>query len=229
MSRHFSGRRLCASTAVLLACGLTFTPISHAEAVPGTSFALDLQSAQITAAGRTINLFRAPVTDTATGITTFYDASFLFGVLPDGSLGFSRVSSVASSTSALRSADNFAAGTYKDGAGNTFTVSGPVVLAGGRFSYAISCTSPGKVWTATWITGPVSGHPNVDPNAAIKPADGAAGAFGLFGTSNYNVDNLTWTSGRFIGATQQSASVITITHYSAGAVPLFTSAFTRSN
>lgn len=182
-----------------------------AETIPGTTLSIGFEAAQVQGAGRGVNIYRVPVTDVTTGVTTFYDASFQFGVLPDGSIGFTRTTSAAVSTSQLKAADNFVAGVYKDAIGQLYQLDGPVVLAGGRYQYSIKSLTAGKQFDATWITGAVTGHPQVG-SFATRPTEGSAGAFGLLGVDNFGLwgGNNYNCGGYAVGASQLSPSSLAI-------------------
>ncbi len=206
-------KKVLAGVAGLVSFGLTY-----AEVIPGTTLSIDFQAGQVQAGGRTVHIYRIPVTDTNSGTTTFYDASFDFGVLSDGSIGFTRTSSAAVSSAPLTAGDNFIAGTYADSFGAIWTVSGPSVVAGGRYSYSAVSASGVSI---SWMTGPVASHPQIG-SLSTKPADGAAGAFGVMGTNpddskatGVSTDT-NWEPGYIIGATQQSSTSILLSRFHSG-------------
>lgn len=185
-----------------------------AEVIPGTTLSIDFQGGLVQPSGRNIQVFRIPVTDTASGATTYYDATFEFGVLPDGSLGFVRLASAAVATSPLRGADSYSAGTYRDQAGNTYLVAGPAILSGGRSSYSITSTTAGKTFNASWITGTSANHPQMGNFGNFRPTEGSAGAFGIMGATNFSIDStFVWCAGLPIGATQASATILVLSRY----------------
>jgi hypothetical protein len=212
----------------ILSAALVFTAPVHAELIPGTTLSLDMQSAQIQANGRNVNVYRLPVTDTATGAVTFFDAVFQFGVLSDGSVGFTRTSSAAVSAAQLRAADNFVAGTYRDAAGNLYEVTGPAAMPGGRLSYAIAASTAGKTFSASWITGTASANPQFG-SSSTKPAEGSAAAFGVLGDKTFNPSSSTaWGTGYAIGATQLSSTNLVIYSYFGNAQPVTSFSLTKN-
>lgn len=204
-------------------------PHAHAELLPGTNLSMDLQAAQIQANGRNVNIYRLPLTDTTTGAVTYFDAVFQFGVLADGSVGFTRTSAASVSAAQLRAADNFVAGTYSDVAGNKYEVTGPAAMSGGRLSYAIQSTTAGKAFSAIWVTGTIAGHPQFS-GTNTKPLDGSAGAFGVLGDRNfYPSSSNNWSTGYAIGATQISnTSLVISSYYTTSPTPVTSFALTKN-
>lgn len=205
------------------------TPNAYAELVPGTNLSMDLQAAQIQANGRNVNVYRLPLTDTTTGAVTYFDAVFQFGLLADGSVGFTRTSAASVSAAQLRAADNFVAGTYSDAAGNKYEVTGPAAMPGGRLSYAIQSTTAGKIFSATWVTGSMTGHPQFS-GSNTKPLDGSAGAFGVLGDRNfYPSSSSNWGTSYAIGATQiSSTSLVIASYYTTSPTPVTSFALTKN-
>ena len=199
---------------IISATLLAMSGMAFAEVIPGTTLSIDMQAAQVQAGGRNVSMYRIPVTDSSTGKTNYYDATFQFGVLSDGSVGFSRTTSAAVSTSPVLPADNFLAGTYLSSAGKTYIVSGPSLVAGGRYSYSVlmSDSTTSTFFNATWITGTVAGHPLLSGINYTKPSDGASGAFGIMGSTNIGGG---WCGSYVMGATQSSATTITLQYYGA--------------
>ena len=79
----------------------SFLNVANAQIIPGTTLSMNMEAAAITANGTQINMYRVPVTDVTTGATTYWDAAFVFTLLSDGSLSFSRTASAAQSTTQL--------------------------------------------------------------------------------------------------------------------------------
>ena len=215
------------SASFVLAGFSLVAPLAHAELVPGTTLSMDLQAAQIQANGRNINVYRLPLTDTVTGAVTFFDAVFQFGVLADGSVGFNRISTASASSAQLRAADNFVPGTYSDVAGNKYEVTGPTAMPGGRLSYAIRCTTVGKIFFATWVTGTVAGNPLFTGRIY---AEGSAGGFGVIGDSNFGLSSRggEWPASVTIGATQINSTSLVISSYYASSTPTSSVALTKN-
>ncbi|MFC4158420.1 hypothetical protein [Chitinimonas lacunae] len=195
----------------ILAC----CPLAYAEVIPGTHLSIEFQAAQIQGTGRNIHMYRIPVKNVNTGVVTFYNAEFEFGIQSDGSVGFTRVKSAIIADWLLGVADNFNPGTYQDTAGNLYTLSGPALLNGGRHSYTLSAQGSGKVWNATWVTGPLLNHPLLSSGAT--PKDGSAAAFGVMGSVGFDIGSTStttkWCSGGNIGASQQAANLLLIARF----------------
>jgi len=203
-------RTILAMTAVAL---LGPNLVVAADLIPGTTLSIGFESAQVQGAGRNINVYRVPVTDVNTRVTTFYDVQFQFGILSDGSIGFTRMSSAAVSSSQIKAADNFIAGTYKDSNGVLLQVEGPVVLSGGRLQYSIRSITSGKKFDATWITGPVAGHPQVG-GFNPTPTEGSAGAFGVMGGADFSISGQEFgCNGHAVGVSQLGSTLVISSYF----------------
>lgn len=72
----------------LVVAAFTFTLVSlmsvntFAEVVPGTTFSINFESANVVGSGRNINMHRVPVTDIDSGQTTLFDVAFKFTFSP---------------------------------------------------------------------------------------------------------------------------------------------------
>ena len=101
-------------------------------------------------------------------------------------------------------------------------------MPGGRLSYAIQATTAGKAFSATWVTGAITGHPQINSNT--KPLDGSAGAFGVLGDRNYYPSSSTsWATGVVIGATQVSnTSLVISSYYVSQSTPVTSFALTKN-
>jgi hypothetical protein len=185
-----------------------------AELIPGTTnLSIELQAAQVVAAGKDLKMYRIPIKDLNTGATTFFDATFEFGRMDDGSIGFKRISTASVSHSSLRQGDNFITGTYADTAGNRFGVTS-TYGAGGRIQYHITSLNSGKAFSASWFTGPVAGHPQAIKSTCV---DGPVGAYGLGGGASSGetfpvVGTLTGTN--ILGFTQVSGNQLAMSRIS---------------
>lgn len=213
-------------TLALSALALAAASSAYAEIIPGTNFSIEMQAAQLQANGRKLNLYRIPVKDTTTGITAYYDVGFDFGVLSDGTIGFTRTTSAALAGTQLSQADQFVSGNYTS-SGITYQVTGPSALAGGRFAYSIQSTTANKTFNATWITGSVAGHPLLSSfadGAVGKPLENSGGGYGVLGPGSAGFDPNTlstidsyssWISIKGCGftATQTGPTAISITLY----------------
>ena len=215
--------------AVFCASACLAATTAHGEVVPGTNLSMDLQASQIQANGRNVNIYRLPLTDTTTGAVTYFDAVFQFGLLADGSVGFTRTSTASVSAAQLRAADNFVAGVYSDVAGNKYEVTGPAAMPGGRLSYAIQSTTAGKTFSATWVTGSITGHPQFS-GTNTKPLEGSSGAFGVLGDRNFfPSSSSSWGTGYALGATQiSSTSLVINSYYVLSATPVTSFALTKN-
>ncbi len=117
---------------------------------------------------------------TPSGKTTYWDAEFVFGLLPDGSITFTRTASAALSTTQLLNGQAFIPGTYKDVNGNLYALSGPVAVPDGRQQWHLASITAGKTFTADFITGPVANHPDqVNKILPDGPAYGITGSAGF--------------------------------------------------
>lgn len=158
---------------------------AHAELIPGTTLSIDFQAAQIQGAGKKINMYRIPVTDTASGHVSYYDAVFDFN-FANGQIVFDRTSFINSSTGQISSNENFLPGNYKDPRGNTYTVTGPATTsAGGRQTWSVASTTTGKVFDAMWATGLPTGNPLLSTALAAKCANYPGLSYGFSGGASY--------------------------------------------
>lgn len=198
--------KLKIATLSLIAC----SNMAGAQNITGTNLQIALQNAQVVAAGKDLNMFRIPVKDLNTGTTTFYDATFEFGVMDDGTVGFKRITTLSVSESSLRQGDNFITGTYTDVSGNRYGVTS-TYGASGRMQYHITALDTGKAFSASWFPGPVAGHPQ---NIGSVCRDGTVGAYGYGGNASFEVPSL-GLLGRTttLGFTQSSGNQLVVNNF----------------
>jgi hypothetical protein len=177
------------------------TSFVFAESVPGTDFSVHFESANIVGTGRSINMHRVPVVSDITGETQFYDVSFKLSLDADNQLIFDGFSQITSPS--INSADNFIPGTYQDGEGNKYTLTGPSVVGNGRTGWALSTTSQGESFTCSWITGAASGHPAIGSRSITSELPEGF-SYGVQGTNGTNSSDFRygWKVGKLIGAQQ---------------------------
>jgi hypothetical protein len=196
-----------------------FFPIALTVLVPTLALAVTtptafLESAQIIGTGTQLQAYRVPTKD-QNGVTKYYDVTVTLNVLPNGTIG--TTSAVASTLSPTLASNKFIPGTYKDPNGNVCTVA-VSTLNGGRMQSALTCRLPnGYPLSATWITGPVPGHPfELDLRAAM--IDKIPGYQNFSWGKVSSADALWWqclNTSDIISATQVS-NVIQITGYDRG-------------
>lgn len=124
-------------------------------ATPRASFG----SALITGADNRITVKRVPVINSA-GAVSYKDVTINFTVDTAGTL--------TAGTTTINASPNlvtsgFQAGNYKDARGNIYQLAGPSVIPGTtrtQWSLAFVSGPDGRHLSITWVTGPISGHPN---------------------------------------------------------------------
>jgi hypothetical protein len=190
---------LAAACIVLLA----FVPV-HAQ-----EFSLYFDAAHIVGSGSSVLVHRVPVVNLATGEVTLYNVTADFAVAADGSLTVTNVSFVLSPFP-QHSADNFIPGTYKDSAGNTYIVSVGGVTVDGRAVGGVRSDTAGVTFNATWMSGPVAGHPLIGTLAiAAELLEGPN--YGIVGENNVSG----FCVGRVIGVEQTGTSILVTAYHSA--------------
>ncbi len=186
-------------TAITILFSSLYYPNVAAEPVPNTNLDVHLESSSIIGTGRSINIHRLPIIDTLTGTTTYYDASFEFGVDVNGELVFERKSSIAATPPS--SVENFIAGTYESSDKTQYVLDGPSLLSDGRTGWVLTS----EKYNASWITGTAQGHPTIGNLTIVDKLSGNI-SYGLQGNNSWGSD--LWKSARIIGTQQIGKSII---------------------
>jgi hypothetical protein len=200
---------------------------AQAENVAGTNMSIHFENAILQGAGKKIHMFRVPVVERVAGEggaeeekVKMYDVSFDFKILPDGTLGFDRFSSVAVAPHLLNTGSMFIPGLYKgtglntvSGETTTFEVSGPIRLSGGRETWTIRAVDSQTLFEAKWATGSLVDHPYDILSSNTEITDGAtAAAFGRIERDFRGHLGQSCTQG-VIGVTQISNNLLSINSY----------------
>ncbi len=152
----------------------------------------------------TIN--RVPVIDAA-GAIRYYDVALTFNVDSAGKL------TLNSNATKIVVSPNLTVGAFRPGIylGGAFTcehvVGAPGVVGGGRISGSIAESNCSVTFNASWVSGPIAGHPNEN---ALK----AAGitfqgySWGVLGEVDDNWQDTGWDQGDLIGVVQSGQQLI---------------------
>lgn len=170
-----------------LALGLAAISFAHAETIPGTNLSIDFQNAYIQGSGANINVYKIPVTDITTGVTTYFDAAFNFTVGANG-VTFNRTSYAQISTQPAVSLGGFVVGVYSfsktPGSTETkYTWTRTPGLTSSRDQLTVFATdySGLRSLSANLATGPLSGSPFVDTGFQTVCANVTGANAGTFG------------------------------------------------
>lgn len=187
-----------------------------AEVVPGTTFSINFESANVVGSGRNINMHRVPVTDIDTGQTTLFDVAFKFTFSPDAGLIFEQISSVTPSQPI--SVANIVPGLYMTQNNRCYLLEGPSLLNQNRSLYTIrgvggdasaSCRQVDS-FTATIISGSATGHPDIG-SREIVPNLSETFVYGVIsgsGTFRGAIINNEWQQNEIIGVRQSGDQLI---------------------
>jgi len=153
-----------------------------------------------------LNINRVPVVDAA-GVIRYYDVALAFNVDSAGKLTLnSTAAKIAASPSLTVGA--FRPGIYRGGAFTCEHVVGaPGVVGGGRISGSIAESNCSRTFNASWVSGPIAGHPN---EGALK----AAGitfqgySWGVLGEVSDSWQDTGWDRGDLIGVVQSGQQLI---------------------
>jgi hypothetical protein len=148
-------RAIC--TLSLLGMAISTNLAMAAIATPNAYFG----SALITGADNRISVSRVPVIDSA-GTVTYKDLTIDFDVSSVGELNMSAYNPTITASPALITS-GFKAGNYKDARGNKYAVTGPSVIPGTTrttWSLAFVTGADASQFSMSWVTGPITGHPN---------------------------------------------------------------------
>jgi hypothetical protein len=184
--------------------------------VPGTTFSINFESANIVGSGRNITILRVPVTDIDTGQTTLFDVAFKFTFSPDTGLIFEQISSVTPSQPI--SVANIVPGLYKTQNNACYLLEGPSLLSENRSLYTIrgagsdasaNCRQVDG-FTASIISGSATGHPDIGirevvPNLSETFVYGIVSGSGTFRGAIINNE---WQQNEIIGVRQSGDQLI---------------------
>lgn len=198
MAKHLSIvlRRACAIIIALAAIPLT------ASRVEAQARAL-LQLGTTQGLGNNLGITRIPVLD-ANGAVKYYDVTIAFSVDSTGHL------TVNSTATKIVLSPNLAVGAFVPGIYNggpsrcPHTVGAPGILGGGRISGSIADSDCGLLslaFNASWVSGPITGH----PNEAVLRAAGISFqgySWGILGDVGQDWQDLGWKPGDIIGVVQ---------------------------
>jgi hypothetical protein len=202
--RGNSGHFTMAAVAILVS--------GYAQATLAGDPALFMQSATIKGAANALTLRRVPVQD-ADGKITYKDISMRFDVDAFGNVTLN-TDSVKITPSPTLKVGEFKQRTYNGysaclGCGSTtFNVGSPGVGNGGRISGSIQrvTTREDDVFSASWTSGPIAGHPH---EAKLNEAGITSTAYnwGVMGTAGSHTQNSGWKAGDIIGAVQAGSNL----------------------
>ena len=188
--------RLCAVVIVTLLCVAPASAQPRALMQWGTPNGVDNKL--------TIN--RVPVIDSA-GAIRYYDVALTFNVDGGGKLTLNS-NATKISVSPNLNVGAFRAGIYLGGAFTCeHTVGAPGVVGGGRISGSIAESNCSVTFNASWVSGPIAGHPN---EGALK----AAGivfqgySWGVVGEVDSDWQGTGWDQGDLIGVVQSGQQLI---------------------
>jgi hypothetical protein len=145
---------------------------------------LHFEAAHIIGTGNNIIVHRVPVTNDQTNESVFKDVTVEFGVAPDGSIAVVNIIS-ADSVPLPNSSNNIIPGIYEFSDGSRIFVSVGGTTADGRTSGSFRSITEELEFSATWVTGPVEGHPLIGTRLiAPELIDGPT--YGVMGSENTN-------------------------------------------
>lgn len=145
---------------------------------------LHFDAAHIIGSGNNIIVHRVPVTNSQTSEHGMKDVMVEFGFEADGSIVVVNITS-SDSVPLPNSANNIIPGVYAFSNGDHILVSVGGTTADGRTSGSFRSQTEGLEFNATWITGPVEGHPLIGTRpVAPELIDGPT--YGIMGNENRN-------------------------------------------
>jgi hypothetical protein len=155
-----------------------------------------------------LGITRVPVLDASGGIK-YYDITLVFSVDNAGKLTLNSTATkiVASPNVAVGA---FSPGTYRGGPdGCDHVIGAPGIVGGGRISGSISTTNCNHYsnFDASWVTGPIAGH----PNEAVLRAAGIAFqgySWGIVGEAASSWTDIGWNAGDIIGVIQSGRQLV---------------------
>ena len=203
----------------MIALGLSlsvgFLSTASAEVIPGTTFSVNFESANVVGTGRNINMHRVPVIDINTGQTTLYDVTFRFTFAPSTGFTFEQISSVAISSPVP--VTNITPGIYKTQQGLCYQLEGPTMIDANRSLYTFrgvdhetssECGSK-DLFAASIVSGSAAGHPDIG-NREIVPnlIDNYVYGFITHRASFAQDIGITWEANELIGLRQSGNQLI---------------------
>ncbi|NOQ63554.1 MAG: hypothetical protein GQ582_03480 [Methyloprofundus sp.] len=198
----------------VIAASMLINPINtFAEEIQGTGIEVFFESSHISGSGTRVNIQRTPVK--IDGNIIYVDMVFEVGV-KNGEVVFDKISSLDVSGT-VHQASNFNPGTYKDGSGNEYTLSGPASTVENREVWTL--VSKKQNFSLNWTTGSLKGHPAINGTSSLssEEAEGlSAGlSYGSVAGDAYSGTDFSqyWDSGDLIG-TQQVGDSLAITLFS---------------
>ena len=149
---------------------------------------------------------RVPVVDAA-GVIRYYDVALAFNVDSAGKL------TLNSTATKILASPNLTVGAFRPGIylGGAFTcehvVGAPGVVGGGRVSGSIAESDCSVTFNASWVSGPIAGHPN---EGALKVAGITFQGYswGVLGGVDDNWQDRGWDQGDLIGVVQSGQQLI---------------------
>ena len=155
--------------------------------IPFSAYTQDMlhfDAAHIIGTGNNIIVHRLPVTNSQTDESVLKDVMVEFGVAADGSIVVVNVTSM-DAVPLLHSANNIIPGVYEFSSGSRILVSVGGTTADGRTSGSFRSITEESEFSATWVTGPVEGHPLIG-NRRIAPDLIDGSTYGIMGSENTN-------------------------------------------
>ena len=157
-----------------------------------------------------MSITRVPVSD-KNGTIKYYDVSLVFNVDSAGRL------TLNTGATKVTASPNVAVGAFKPGiyqggrfVCDEYTVGAPGIVGGGRVAGSIADKNCGLGYlsfSASWVTGPIAGHPN---EAALR----AAGityqgySWGIVGDVGDDWPEIGWDPGDLIGVVQSGQQLV---------------------
>jgi hypothetical protein len=155
-----------------------------------------------------LGITRVPVID-GRGAVKYYDVTLVFTVDGAGKLALNSGATkiIASPNIAVGS---FSPGIYRGGPdGCDHVVGAPGIVGGGRISGSIAMTNCNSYsdLNASWVTGPIAGHPN-EPTLRAAGITFQGYSWGIVGEAASSWADIGWNAGDIIGVIQSGRQLI---------------------
>lgn len=166
-------------------------------------------SATVNTSNNRIQATGVPVQD-ANGAIVYKNIALDFQVDAAGNVSLVADSPTITTTPRLVTS-GFKAGNYKDALGTVYTVSGPSAIPGSTRSSWSLVANGSTQFSASWITGKISGHPNQD-SLTVRNITSTAFTWGTVGVNGFQfvsgaVFN-SWAPSAVVGVTQAGNQLV---------------------